>query len=743
MSEQDGERIADGPSPDPELVRISDLGALRRIEDPRISPDGRQVACLLREIDLEGNAYRTSIHLFDAEGGRGRRLTAGPRDAAPRWSPDGRQIAFERRPEEGKPQVHVIAIDGGEARPITAMKLGARAARLSPDGRWLAFLSPSSELERQVEDRLPTDDQAMADELTERAEEASRQDPRVIERLPYRSGTRYIEREDHIYVVELPELDGEGLAPPGSARPEGPPRPRRLTGGEGSYAIADWSSDGQWIYGWGLIDYDANDRFGAGEVLAFPARDGAPRRLSREDERCGMPLPSPCGRYLAWTRSPKDRSFSIGNHLVVVEIGQVLEVSADGDDPAHLPCELPAVATSAAFDRVVEGFAWSSEGDALILRCPDRGAMRLFRFDLAAALDAADTLEIDLDDRAWPRPDERPEVAHVEPIGAFDHADRYVTACDVAGCRLAACVSSPSHPADLFTLALDPKGRTAEGAEPQRLTAVAGSYLASRTLARTEEIWFDAPDGHPVQGWLIRLPIESEAGRPVPLILEIHGGPHSMWGPGEPSMWHEFQALAARGNAIFYCNPRGSDGYGRRHRLAIHNRWGLAEEGDFLAGLDAALARGGLDGQRVGVTGGSYGGYMTAWLIGRHQRFRAAVSQRGVYDLVSFAGTTDIPTFTEQIFETGFWKEPERLWRHSPLAHVADIRTPLLILHAEQDYRVPIAGAEQLFAALKRLGRVVRLVRYPREGHELSRSGEPKHRVDRLERMLAWFDEHL
>jgi dipeptidyl aminopeptidase/acylaminoacyl peptidase len=193
---------------------------------------------------------------------------------------------------------------------------------------------------------------------------------------------------------------------------------------------------------------------------------------------------------------------------------------------------------------------------------------------------------------------------------------------------------------------------------------------------------------------------------------------------------------------VLACNPRGSDGYGRDFRAALLGHWGEADLPDLLAGLEKVVGFGYVDPGRLFITGGSYGGFMTAWVIGHDRRFRAAVAQRGVYDLIGFYGTSDIPLLTEWEFDAVPWQDPQRLWAYSPLAHVEQIHTPLLLIHSENDFRAPVPAAEGLFVALRRLGREVEMVRFPRDGHELSRSGEPKHRADRLDRIVDWFDRH-
>jgi dipeptidyl aminopeptidase/acylaminoacyl peptidase len=201
------------------------------------------------------------------------------------------------------------------------------------------------------------------------------------------------------------------------------------------------------------------------------------------------------------------------------------------------------------------------------------------------------------------------------------------------------------------------------------------------------------------------------------------------------------QVNAARGYITFFCNPRGSDGYGAAWRDGVRGAWSAAAD-DILAGMELLIARGHVDTTRIAVAGGSYGGYMTAWLIAHQQRFACAVAARGVYDLISFHGTSDAHELIEFEFDGFPWQQHDLQWQQSPLAHAHQIVTPLLLLHAELDWRVPISQAEQLFSNLRRRRIPVELVRYPREGHELTRAGEPEHRADHMRRTLEWFDRY-
>jgi dipeptidyl aminopeptidase/acylaminoacyl peptidase len=205
-------------------------------------------------------------------------------------------------------------------------------------------------------------------------------------------------------------------------------------------------------------------------------------------------------------------------------------------------------------------------------------------------------------------------------------------------------------------------------------------------------------------------------------------------------MWHECQVHAAHGYVVFYCNARGSDGYGQ---VFQDHSFGVPDYPDQMAGVDKMIELGYADPDKLAVTGGSYGGYMTAWIIGHTDRFKAAVAQRGVFNLLSFYGTTDITAFTTDEFGVEPWQNPTLLWERSPLAYAHNIKTPLLIIHGENDYRVSISESEQLFTYVRANGGTVKLMRLPRESHDHSRSGEPLHRVQRLEAMFDWFDRYL
>jgi len=290
--------------------------------------------------------------------------------------------------------------------------------------------------------------------------------------------------------------------------------------------------------------------------------------------------------------------------------------------------------------------------------------------------------------------------------------------------------TDPETPADLFVV-------LPSGGE-RRVTSLCKDLIARRHMAEQEELLFEGFEGLPIQGWVMKSRGFTE-GRPGKLAVEIHGGPHIMWGH---EFWHEYQVMASEGYTVFFCNPRGSGGYGLAFKGKLYRNWGVNDAKDILAGADEAVKRGLGDPDRLYVTGGSYGGYMTAWIVTHDTRFRAAVAQRGVYNLLSMYNGSDAQCLLDWEFDTAPWDDPMLLVKHSPVHYADRVKTPTMVMHAECDFTATIPSAEEFYNALKRNGVDSCFVRYPREGHELSRSGEPAHRVDRIERILGWFEEH-
>jgi dipeptidyl aminopeptidase/acylaminoacyl peptidase len=303
---------------------------------------------------------------------------------------------------------------------------------------------------------------------------------------------------------------------------------------------------------------------------------------------------------------------------------------------------------------------------------------------------------------------------------------------DGAGRRFAAIRATTTDPGNLYV------GEV--GGPMRKASCLNDELLASRFVEPPERVEFTGADGWKIEGWLMK-PRGFDPARKWPLVLEIHGGPHTAYGH---SFFHEFHVLAGRGYAVLLTNPRGSHAYGQRFVEACVGDWGGRDYEDLMAGVDHAIALGWVDPKRLYVTGGSYGGFMTNWIVGHTDRFRAAVTQRSISNNISAFGTSDIGWhfWEHEMGDATPWRESEKLIFRSPLTYVTNVTTPLLILHAERDLRCPIEQAEQLFTALKVLGKEAVFVRFPEDNHDLTRGGKPKHRVEHTRRIADWFDAH-
>ncbi len=302
------------------------------------------------------------------------------------------------------------------------------------------------------------------------------------------------------------------------------------------------------------------------------------------------------------------------------------------------------------------------------------------------------------------------------------------------GKKITFTTSTPTDPSNLFILDLTTN-------KTKQLTNFNLQFVENHLLSHPTELRYKSDNGIEIQGWFYR-PVNYDPNNLYPVAVEIHGGPQIMWGN---SFWHEFQVLCSRGYYVFFCNPRGSAGYGTEFQK-IRGKGGYTDMPDIMNGVKALLKKEkNADPKKLCVTGGSYGGFLTGWIVTHSNIFKAAVSQRGVYDELNMFGSGDIPESVEW-YHNGVpsTQNLEELWEYSPVAHSRNVTTPLLIMHSELDYRCPISQAESFFAHLRRNGnRDVQMLRFPREGHGLSRNGEPLHRVERLYRIANWFDLHI
>jgi dipeptidyl aminopeptidase/acylaminoacyl peptidase len=289
------------------------------------------------------------------------------------------------------------------------------------------------------------------------------------------------------------------------------------------------------------------------------------------------------------------------------------------------------------------------------------------------------------------------------------------------------------HMDDVYVSALDGSGE-------RQLTHVNAKLWSELDVAKVQRIPYKSTDGWAIDGFLVK-PVGWQPGKKYPMVLSIHGGPAGQYGV---DWYHEFQVYAGKGWAVFFCNPRGSTGYGQKFERGIVNNWGGMDYQDVMAGVDAALKQNPwIDSDRLGVTGGSYGGFMTNWILGHTNRFKAAVTLRSVSNFISDDGTRDGAYGHEEDFDGFLFDDFDQYWNASPLKYAKNVKTPTLVLHSDNDYRVPIEQGEQWFRALRHYGVNAEFVIFPRENHNLTRTGEPKHLVESLNWQVYWFDRFL
>jgi dipeptidyl aminopeptidase/acylaminoacyl peptidase len=594
---------------------------------------------------FDTNDYPSRLHRITPDGPRP--WSYGHSDTTPAISPDGKWVVFLRSTQPGdKPQVYVQPVDGGDARALTDLPLGAQAPVWAPDSRRIAFLARIAEDGRYTPDVKP-----------------EAEPPRRTARMDYRwDDIGYSrDRQRRLHVVDL---DGTVV---------------QLTDGACEIGRPAWTPDGERLVvtaprDWGVRETVHED------VYTIPATGGDPSLLVRTRGDAGsVAVGADSVVYLG-------RAFSEVSEAVAVNAG-VWAVPLTGGEPRRLTdvesvdCEevLPVIA-----------------GDQVYVAVRNRGAVELRHVPLAGA----GVLLADM------------------PVVAGEKAK--VRAFAVSGDRIAAVVSTEDSAGEVVLA-----GRT--------VTDYSAKIRASG-IHPVRELNGTAPDGYPTHGWIV-LP---EGDGPHPVLLHVHGGPFMYHGWG---FFDEAQVYASAGYAVVLPNPRGSTGYGQAHGRAIVQAFATVDVDDVLSVLDAALELPECDPTRVGVMGGSYGGFMTSWLAAHHgSRFRAAWSERAVNAWDSFAGTSDIGWYFAEAYVGA---DPEEQRKKSPLTYADLIRMPFMVVHSEHDYRCPFEQAQRMFVALRRQGVPAEMLVFPGEGHELTRSGQPRHRRDRFDAVLEWFGRHL
>jgi dipeptidyl aminopeptidase/acylaminoacyl peptidase len=634
----------------------------------------------------------------------------------PRLSPDGRRVAYvvSRTDEEAntyRTAIWIATLDGSEEpRQFTSGERNDGSPRWSPDGRWLAFVSNREGDEKKAKGQLYVlaADGGEPRKLTDGKESvesiAWSPDSRRLAFARRVPDEAYEEEDDRKraprrFTRVFFKLDSVGWI--GDRRKhlfvvglDGGDE-RQLTDGDCENDTPTWTPDGKRIVFWSMRGERWDVEFvEALYELDVDSESSEPKQLSQPDESAGSPSISPDGSLIAYYHSPEDGTFPHNSHVAVMK--------ADGSDRRIL---------TASLDRQCAPFPLGREpvwdGDRIAFGVEDGGNVHLY----TVAADASG----------------EPELL----VGGEQSTGLY----DLVNGVLVYTASTYDCPHELF----DGDGK--------RLTSVCDDFVSGRDLADVERFTARSADGTEVDAWLVRPP-DFDEGRRYPVLLTIHGGPFSQYGTG---FFDEVQVYAGAGYCVLFSNPRGGSGHSEEWGRAIRGTgngdgpgWGTVDYEDVLGVVDTALEQYPfLDAERLGVLGGSYGGFLTSWIVGHTKRFKAALSERSVNHLVSAFGSSDLFWIFERQFGGPMWENVDEWLRMSPATYARDIETPLLIVHSETDLRCNIEQGEHLFTLLRLLGKDVEMLRFPAESHELSRSGSPIHRVQRFEAILEWFGRYL
>ena len=809
---------------EPKPVQVSDLLKIEQLGDVTVSPDGRHVAYTAQRIVETGDEeqpydYRTHLHVVRADGNRPpRQLTRGEHSISqPTWHPDGDRISFVRS-VDGPPQVYTLSLSGGEPIQVTDAEYGAVSPSWSPRGEQLLYAAslpgaavaeltgqehPAWPDERPGRERGDTelevpDDTLVVfrDSLTEAAldtlafedvtpdtlgvlsdslrafpdtvsveatpdmatepdpdgnllqvrrwldDQQDADDPRVFNRLDLQHERDLRPRltHTHYFVVDVEDDEAVGA-------------PQLVTAGFYSFGGGEWHPNGDQIF-----------------VTGAPTDEEHPDRVQES------------GLYISDVDTAEVRSFleiedyGVFNPQVAPDGTTIAFQASDLTDPGYAETQIglyPIDGRSAPelitedFDRSASRLTWSPDSWYLYFTANSDGGTPLYRMNPLDREEGEGAPDAEPEDGVYTMDE---TMVRTPPIERLTSYERGVQSYDVTTATAYYVMTEVSNPYELYTNNLD-------FIDERRLTEHNASWLDDRRLSEPDAFTVES-DTFDIDGWVMR-PTEFEEGEEYPLLLQIHGGPAAMWGPGEPTMWHEFQYFASRGYGVVYSNPRGSGGYGHDFRSANYQDWGTGPMNDVLAAAEYAADLEWTDPDRQVVTGGSYAGYLTAWIISQDDRFEAAVAQRGVYDLPTFLGegrawrlvpnhfggypwegevpppigTPDtlradhpadtLETDTTVVRSPGELSPRELLIRNSPTTYVDQIDTPLLLLHADDDLRTGVIQSEMLYKWLKIREQPVEYVRYPDAGHDLSRSGDPRQRIDRMLRIYEFMERYL
>jgi dipeptidyl aminopeptidase/acylaminoacyl peptidase len=662
-------------------ITPEDIVRLQFVADPQISPDGSSVLFTKKHIN-DKNKYITNLFTVSADGST-HQWTQGEAGAGSgRWSPNGSKIAFVSGREKPSSQIFILPTTGGEAAKLTSLPEGSIGGiKWSPDGQKIAFT---------FREQRPNWTEAAK---KEREEKGLSEPPKVIETAWYRlDGDGYFEQQRYaLYLVDVATGETKKLYDKDPM---------------GNYSF-DWSPDSREL----AVSHTINPR-----PLAQPENDQIFRVDLDGNARMLEGLPRGPKSGLRWSPDGKSIAFLGDDHEDDpwgVKNTNLFVVSAEGGKPKCLSREDDYCLTAGVLGDTREGAGdggpiWSPDSKALYFSIGWHGEEQI------------GFVQVDVG-----RVKLLTKGKHVVSLGNLSKN----------GERFACLFGNATHMSEIAVYDLAKHGH-----EPGVVTHFNQAFHYEVATLEPEEVWINNTDGTKIQCWVMK-PLDLKNGQKSPAVLEIHGGPHCLYGY---CYFHEFQVLAAQGYVVVYSNPRGSKGYGEAFCEAIRGNWGDKDWIDIEAVKNWMKTQPFIDSKKMGVMGGSYGGYMTNWVVGHTTDFKAAITDRCVSNLVSMGGSSDFPFIPDSYWKGSPWGDISGLWKQSPIAYFDNVETPMLIIHSEGDLRCNIEQGEQVFAALQQRGIASRLVRYPLStSHGLSRGGPADLRIHRLNEIITWWAKYL
>ncbi len=662
-------------------IKAEDLYHFKLSFDSQISPDGRYVVFCVQRVDKKTEKKYSNLWIVPTDRGPTRQFTFGDWiDRHPKWSSDGNEIAFLSNRNDEK-QEQIYII------PF----YGGEARKITDFKGTIGGFEWSPDGKQFVCNLRKKDKEEIEREKNEQMKKLGVVSRQITRAFFKEDGSGFLPKERwHIWIVN----SRTGKA-------------KQLTDSE----VYDeyyprWSQDSKKIIFCSNRSKDPDLDPDAIDIFIIPSNHGRIHKMETPSGPKAHPVFSPDGRWIAYFGREGKNKWWKSNSLWVIPV--------DGNRKArNLTKKFDFnVGNDTINDLKVGSFdmppVWSKDSESIYFQVSHHGNTILKSISRKGDSDSLQTI-----------------IGDKGIVGSFNFDGKQT--------KLAYFHADMKDPGEIWV-------RDRRSGISKRLTKLNGNLLEAINLGEIEEIWFKGANNNDLQGWILKPP-GFDKSKKYPSILEIHGGPRVQYGN---FYMHEFFFLAAEGYVVYFCNPRGGQGYGEEHSKSIWNNWGTVDYDDLMAWTDFIQKKPYIDKKRMGVTGGSYGGYMTNWIIGHTDRFKAAVTQRSVSNLISMWGSSDFNwVFQAEFGDKPPWESWKNFWQQSPMKYIGNAKTPTLIIHSEQDLRCAIEQGEQVFIALKKLGIDTEMVRFPDEPHGLSRGGRTDRRIQRLKHILRWFDRYL